>query len=375
VAADAQIPVWLKLERKGNLFISYVSSDGASWSQIGSVSLTMNYQTYIGLVVSSHNNSALATATFDHIVSPTDADTAPSAQPLDPQWSYADIGSVSYGINTDYSNPTNKVYTLQGSGSDIWNNADGFSFLSQPLYGDGSVVTRVVGLSNTNGCAKAGLMIRDSLEPSSAQVSVVMMPGCGGHTTQMLYRASLGAGSNVAVATDAQIPYWLKLERVGSQFNSYVSSDGVSWSLVGSVTLSMANQLYIGLAVSSHDTGIVDTASFDNVGVNGSGVIVRVVGGDGQSANLNTAFNTALQVQDSSGNPVSGVSVTFTAPTSGNILIDAAPNKGSSKRASKPSSGKSSSPTPTKGVVGRAGVPVSSDGEVVSGTFADSVRM
>jgi hypothetical protein len=380
-ATDNQIPVWLKLERKSNQFNSYTSTDGASWNLVGSVSLTMAYQLYIGLVVSSHDTGIVDTATFDN-VNVSDSDTAPAPLALEPQWSYGDIGSVgtagsvSYGINTDYSNPTNKVYSLRGSGSDIWNNADGFSFLSQALVGDGSLIARVRGLSNTNGCAKAGLMLRDSLDPSSAEVSVVTMPNCWGYTTTLLYRSGLGAGSNVGATSSAQIPCWLKLERVGSQFNSYVSSDGANWSQVGSVSFTMASQIYIGLVVSSHDTGIVDTASFDNVEVNGSGVVpasLRVVGGDGQSANLNTTFNTALQVKitDANGNPLSGVRVQFTAPTD-NIVVDAATNKGSSKSTTKPSSGKSSRPTPTKGVVGGAGVPVSSDGEVASGIFADS---
>ncbi|MGA2882860.1 MAG: hypothetical protein ABSG13_28250, partial [Bryobacteraceae bacterium] len=51
----------------------------------------------------------------------------------------------------------------------------------------------------------------------------------------------------------------------------------------------------------------------------GSGINVSVIGGTSQSATVNTAFTTALQatVTDPSGNPLSGVTVTFTAPGSG----------------------------------------------------------
>jgi len=60
-------PYWVKLVRKGNVFTSYRSSDGVTWTGLPNATITMSNTVYIGLAVTSHNNSASSTATFDHI--------------------------------------------------------------------------------------------------------------------------------------------------------------------------------------------------------------------------------------------------------------------------------------------------------------------
>ncbi len=69
--------------------------------------------------------------------------------------------------------------------------------------------------------------------------------------------------------------------------------------------------------------GKVYLASFDNLlnvyGLLNAGWQITATAGTPQSATVNTAFATALQasVKDANGNPVSGVTVTFTAPATG----------------------------------------------------------
>lgn len=61
-------PSWLKMVRSGNVFRSYVSPDGISWTQVGTgVTINMSSEAYVGLAVTSHDNAALCTATFDHV--------------------------------------------------------------------------------------------------------------------------------------------------------------------------------------------------------------------------------------------------------------------------------------------------------------------
>lgn len=61
-------PYWLKMVRSGNVFRSYVSPDGISWTQVGQdVTINMSSNVYVGLAVTSHDNAALCTATFDHV--------------------------------------------------------------------------------------------------------------------------------------------------------------------------------------------------------------------------------------------------------------------------------------------------------------------
>ena len=62
-------------------------------------------------------------------------------------------------------------------------------------------------------------------------------------------------------------PYWVKLVRSASTFTGYSSPDGVTWTLVGSQTISMAANVYIGLPVTSHNNTVLCTATLDNVTV------------------------------------------------------------------------------------------------------------
>jgi hypothetical protein len=65
------------------------------------------------------------------------------------------------------------------------------------------------------------------------------------------------------------LPYWVKLVRSGSTFSSYASANGVNWVQVGSSrTISMSQNVYIGLAVSANNNSALATAIFDNVSVN-----------------------------------------------------------------------------------------------------------
>ena len=60
-------PRWLRLTRRGNVFTAFASTDGATWTQVGSETIAMGTATYLGLAVTSHNNAALATDTFDNL--------------------------------------------------------------------------------------------------------------------------------------------------------------------------------------------------------------------------------------------------------------------------------------------------------------------
>jgi hypothetical protein len=60
-------PYWLKIVRSGNTFTSYRSPTGTNWVSLGSQTITMGANVYIGLGVTSHNDGTLCTATFDNV--------------------------------------------------------------------------------------------------------------------------------------------------------------------------------------------------------------------------------------------------------------------------------------------------------------------
>ncbi|MGO9113898.1 MAG: fibronectin type III domain-containing protein [Thermoguttaceae bacterium] len=75
-------PVWVELVRSGSTFTGYVSSDGINWTEpsgFSPVTLTMNSTIYVGLCVTSHDASAVSTATFNQIsINGSTTPTAPS---------------------------------------------------------------------------------------------------------------------------------------------------------------------------------------------------------------------------------------------------------------------------------------------------------
>jgi hypothetical protein len=57
--------------------------------------------------------------------------------------------------------------------------------------------------------------------------------------------------------------------RSGSSFSAYVSTNGTTWTLVGTDTIGMGSTIYVGVAVGSHTNATLCTATFDNVAVSG----------------------------------------------------------------------------------------------------------
>ena len=106
-------------------------------------------------------------------------------------------------------------------------------------------------------------MIRETLAPSSTHMDVAFSQGA----IWDAYRAST-SGSTTGQSLTASLPYWVKLVRSGSNFSGYASPDGVNWTQVGTTqTISMAQNVYIGLAVSSNKNSLLATATIDNVSI------------------------------------------------------------------------------------------------------------
>jgi hypothetical protein len=126
------------------------------------------------------------------------------------------------------------LYTVTGSGSDIWGNNDNFHYLYKPLTGDGRLTGRVVSVSGgTNNWRKAGIMIREDLDPNSVNVMMGMSQGgagdgggMGGHGDMFQRRPTKGASSQSSHALgDSRViiePTCVTLVRYGDKFSGYV---------------------------------------------------------------------------------------------------------------------------------------------------------
>jgi len=160
------------------------------------------------------------------------------------------------------------TYTLTASGADIWNQADEFHFAYKELSGPGSIIAKVESVSNTHNWAKAGVMIRDTLNADSAQAMMVVSAAQG-----VSFQRRTIAGESTTKTDQAGItaPYWVKIERdIGGIVTASYSADGTTWTQLGSEPIVMNIPMYIGLALTAHNTEATCEAKFSNVQIAGT---------------------------------------------------------------------------------------------------------
>ena len=165
--------------------------------------------------------------------------------------------------------------TMSAAGTDIYNTADEFTFAYKPLAANGTIIVKVESVENTDPWAKGGVMIRESLNPDSRFAAVYATPGNGVRYQARLLNAG-SATSDTSVATPEQMalktPVWVKLERSGTTFNGYYSTDGAKWTAMSwnPQTINMVGTPCVGLVVTSHKAGVGCTAQFSNASVTGA---------------------------------------------------------------------------------------------------------
>ncbi len=206
---------------------------------------------------------AVAAPTPTPTPTPTPVATPPPATPG--VWSDADIGSPAKAGGAVVS-ATGSI-AVTGGGADIWNQTDQFNFDAQTLVGNGTVTVQVSGQTDTNGWAKAGIMVRESTDADARFVLLALTPGNG--VTWQVRSATHTMPTYTTSPGKAGV--WLQITRVGSTFTGATSTDGVNWKTVGLATITMPNNVGAGLAVTAHDNTKASTATFANVAVTAAG--------------------------------------------------------------------------------------------------------
>jgi hypothetical protein len=248
--APITAPVWFKFIAGGGQVRGYYRQDARdSWQLLGvdTVALTTPYEA--GLAVTSHADGTLAHATFDNV----------SVMSRSALSEHADIGNVGVPGATG----TNDLErTVWGSGADIWGSADAFTYHYGTLAGDGSLTARVRSVDATHRWAKAGVMMRAGVSPTSPHVMVMRTAGMG---TAMQYRAVEGGNSGMIVHFPSYFAEWVRLRRQGNQFIGEMSDDGLTWVVIGQVVLPLGDNITAGLAVTSHVRSRTTRGVFEDV--------------------------------------------------------------------------------------------------------------
>jgi hypothetical protein len=182
-----------------------------------------------------------------------------------------DIGTTTPGT-TALDN--NGVLTITASGADIWNASDSFRLVGGGMTGDYSIQAKLLakpapGPKNTSTWVKAGVMIRESLDPAAREAWMVSTSGNG---VQFGYRNVYNSSDSkalvgVAGTSNAKTTYpiFLMLSRSGDNISGFQSSDGITWTQVGTAASfpSLSADTNTGLAATAHTS---DQKSSDLLG-------------------------------------------------------------------------------------------------------------
>jgi len=205
------------------------------------------------------------------------AQTAPP-----PPWQSTDIGAVGTPGEVLVNSGG---WFVSGAGSDIWGTADSFFYVYQPLR-DGSISTTVSAETGTHPFAKAGVMIRQTLDPGSPEVIVDVKPDGG---IEFMTRTVQGGETTFVAGGSAPLQFFsnatLTLTRSGNIVSaSYCKNQalvGPTCFALGSVELP-AGEALAGVAVTSHDPSTLNQArlapAVANVPLPWGGMDVGVVG-------------------------------------------------------------------------------------------------
>ncbi len=183
--------------------------------------------------------------------------TAPGALPS--PWADTDVGAPSPAGSATYSGG---VFSVNGSGADIFGTNDQFNYVYEASAGNGTLIARVSSQTNTGSTnSKAGIIWKASTVSGSPYILIETGPS-GVVKVQYNFSGSLSATSTYSFPN-----VWMKLVRSSGNFSAYLSPDGVTWTAVvtNKSLPTIPTAATIGIFECSHKVGVLGTATFDNV--------------------------------------------------------------------------------------------------------------
>jgi WD40 repeat protein len=159
------------------------------------------------------------------------------------------------------------VITIRGSGRDLWNRDDQFYFMSRPVTGDFRITVRALTRpSATDVWAKAGLMLRESLEPGARDAFLITSPANGLAWQWRGATDDYTAHQEVLPDRALKLPITLRLTRRGDTVAGFYSwDDGNSFRPAAppyAFEQPLPETLYAGLAITAHNASRISEAKF-----------------------------------------------------------------------------------------------------------------
>jgi hypothetical protein len=187
------------------------------------------------------------------------------------QFTAVDIGSPAISGTVV---PTSGGFDITAGGTNIFGNADQFTFYYQEIAGDFDVNVRIAGLALSDAWAKAGLIARETTNANSRYAGTFATPSIAG----VLFQSR--TSTNTVMAGQFPVNYpdtWLRLAKAGNVFTGYASVDGRNWSILGSATVTnLVQPMLVGLGLTSANRTQAVRAQYRDYGNVAGGTIAPV---------------------------------------------------------------------------------------------------
>jgi len=173
-----------------------------------------------------------------------------------------DIGNVNLHGASAF-NPDKEIYTVKGSGTNMWFAEDEFHFIYRKMTGNLILYTRVNFIGKgVNPHRKAGIIIRESLEPGSPYVSAAYH---GDGLVAMQYRLEKDSTTLEFRAAEDSLTA-LQLSAHGDSVTVMAGTPDTPLRETGKITVNFLGkkEFYVGLFVCSHDSGVMEEVRFLN---------------------------------------------------------------------------------------------------------------
>jgi hypothetical protein len=200
------------------------------------------------------------------------------------------------GNAVEFAETSPGTVVMSGGGADIYGTNDAFRYVYMELTGDGSIIARVDSLETVGTYSKAGVMIRETLDAGSKMADSIWQAN---NSLSFQRRTATNAPSSQNDVYNAgTLPVWLKIKRLGNTFISERSADGITWEPIdggeepATIDITMADTVYIGLAVCSNSYGNLAAATFSGVET------IGIVSGTWQVANVGDEFQGETNTLD-----------------------------------------------------------------------------
>ncbi len=172
-----------------------------------------------------------------------------------------DVGSPALAGTTAY-NPVTQTYALGAGGTNMWANRDEFQFAWRKLSGDFILQAQIAFVgTGVDPHRKAGLIIRSTMEADSTYADAVIH---GDGLTSLQFRKTKG-GVTEQIESSVKGADVVQIERSGSTYVMSVAKFGQPFTTSQVADLALGDEVFVGLALCSHNPAVVERAIFSNV--------------------------------------------------------------------------------------------------------------